>query len=89
MAIAVNDANIFIDLLEVDLIDTFFKLQLNLHTTNLHWFDFITLFNNLDDNNLIKKIMHYRSVDLKQYNNKHGKDQYKFYKKMKELYKLN
>ena len=35
MAIAVNDANIFIDLLEVDLIDMLFKLELNLHTTNL------------------------------------------------------
>ena len=35
MAIAVSDANIFIDLLEVDLIDTFFKLKLDLHTTNL------------------------------------------------------
>jgi predicted nucleic acid-binding protein len=35
MSIAVNDANIFIDLLEVDLIDTFFKLKLDLHTTNL------------------------------------------------------
>lgn len=35
MAIAVNDANIFIDLLEVDLIDTFFELKLDLHTTNL------------------------------------------------------
>ncbi len=35
MAIAVNDANIFIDLLEVNLIDTFFELKLDLHTTNL------------------------------------------------------
>lgn len=35
MAIAVNDANIFIDLLEIDLIDTFFKLKLDLHTTDL------------------------------------------------------
>lgn len=35
MAIAVNDANIFIDLLEIDLIDTFFELKLDLHTTNL------------------------------------------------------
>ena len=35
MAIAVNDANIFIDLFEIDLIDTFFKIKLNLHTTNL------------------------------------------------------
>ncbi len=35
MAIAVNDANIFIDLFEIDLIDAFFKLKLDLHTTNL------------------------------------------------------
>ena len=35
MAIAVNDANIFIDLFEIDLIETFFKLKLDLHTTNL------------------------------------------------------
>jgi predicted nucleic acid-binding protein len=35
MAIAVNDANIFIDLFEIDLIDMFFKLNLDLHTTNL------------------------------------------------------
>jgi len=35
MAIAVNDANIFIDLIEIDLIDTFFELKLDLHTTDL------------------------------------------------------
>ena len=35
MAIAVNDANIFIDLFDIDLIDAFFKLKLDLHTTNL------------------------------------------------------
>lgn len=35
MAIAVNDANIFIDLIEIDLIDVFFELKLDLHTTNL------------------------------------------------------
>lgn len=35
MAIAVNDANIFIDLFEIDLIDEFFELKLDLHTTNL------------------------------------------------------
>ena len=35
MAIAVNDANIFIDLFEIDLIELFFKLNLDLHTTNL------------------------------------------------------
>jgi predicted nucleic acid-binding protein len=35
MAIAVNDANIFIDLIEINLIDEFFKLDLDLHTTNL------------------------------------------------------
>jgi hypothetical protein len=35
MTIAVNDANIFIDLLEIDLIEEFFELNLDLHTTNL------------------------------------------------------
>ncbi len=35
MAIAVNDANIFIDLIEIKLIDSFFELKLDLHTTNL------------------------------------------------------
>jgi rRNA-processing protein FCF1 len=35
MIIAVNDANIFIDLLEINLIDEFFGLNLDLHTTNL------------------------------------------------------
>jgi predicted nucleic acid-binding protein len=35
MVIAVNDANIFIDLLEINLIEEFFGLSLDLHTTNL------------------------------------------------------
>ena len=35
MAIAVNNVNIVIDLFEIYLIDTFFKLKLDLHTTNL------------------------------------------------------
>lgn len=35
MTIPVNDANIFIDLFEVGLIDIFFKTQINVHTTNL------------------------------------------------------
>lgn len=35
MKIAVNDANIFIDLFEVDLVREFFELKLELHTTDL------------------------------------------------------
>jgi predicted nucleic acid-binding protein len=33
--IAINDANLLIDLFEVDLIDTFFQLNLEFHTTSL------------------------------------------------------
>jgi predicted nucleic acid-binding protein len=33
--IAINDANLLIDLFEVDLIDTFFNLNLEFHTTQL------------------------------------------------------
>lgn len=35
MKIAISDANIFIDLIAIDLIDQFFKLPLDLHTTDL------------------------------------------------------
>ena len=33
--IAINDANLFIDLFEIDLIDSFFQLNLEFHTTSL------------------------------------------------------
>ena len=33
--IAINDANLFIDLFEIDLIDSFFLLNLEFHTTSL------------------------------------------------------
>ena len=33
--IAINDANLFIDLFEIDLIDSFFQLNLEFHTTSM------------------------------------------------------
>jgi predicted nucleic acid-binding protein len=64
MAIAVNDANIFIDLLEIDLIDTFFKLKLDLHTTNL-------VLNELDfeQQAVMKKYINRKSLTVKVLNN--------------------
>jgi len=35
MKVIVNDANILMDLIKVDLLDSFFELNLNMHTTDL------------------------------------------------------
>ncbi len=35
MIILVNDTNIFIDLLEIDLLESFFQLQYEFHVTDL------------------------------------------------------
>ena len=34
MILVVNDANIFIHLIEIDLLDRFFQLDLEMHTTD-------------------------------------------------------
>lgn len=51
----------------------------------LHWWKFKALFEALDDNNEIIKIMKYRSMDLSKIKDK---EQRNFYKKMQETYKL-
>lgn len=51
----------------------------------LHWWKFKALFEALDDNNEIIKIMKYRSIDLSKIQDK---EQRNFYKKMQENYKL-
>lgn len=51
----------------------------------LHWWKFKAMFISLKEDNEIVKIMQYRSMDLSKI---HDKEQKKFYKKMKELYKL-
>lgn len=51
----------------------------------LHWWKFKALFESLNEDNEIVKIMQYRSMDLSKIQDK---EQRKFYKKMKEIYKL-
>ncbi|MDU2670403.1 MAG: bacteriophage Gp15 family protein [Clostridium sp.] len=51
----------------------------------LHWWKFKALFKALKDDNMIVKIMGYRSMDLSKVKDKEQKS---YYKKMKDLYKL-
>ena len=51
----------------------------------LHWWKFKALFRGLKEDNEIVKIMNFRGVDLNQIKDK---EQKKYYKKMKELYKI-
>lgn len=51
----------------------------------LHWWKFKAMFKSLKEDNEIVKIMGYRSMDI---NKIEDKTQRKFYKEMKELYKL-
>ena len=51
----------------------------------LHWWKFRSMFNSLTDDNLIVKIMGYRSMDISK---DMGKEQQKFYNRMKRLYEL-
>lgn len=61
------------------------QYHIDLQTANLHWWQFKALFKSLNDTNMIIKIMEYRSMDLNQMKDK---DQKRFYRKMKLLYKL-
>ncbi len=51
----------------------------------LHWWKFRSLFNSLTDDNLIVKIMGYRSMKI---SNGLGKEQQKFYQRVKRMYEL-
>ena len=51
----------------------------------LHWWKFKALFDSLNDDNEIVKIMQYRSIDLSKIKDK---EQINFYKKMQNIYKL-
>lgn len=52
---------------------------------NLHWWKFKAMFKSLKEDNMIVKIMGYRSMDLSIIKDK---EQKAYYKKMKELYKI-
>lgn len=51
----------------------------------LHWWKFKSMFKSLNENHKISEIMKYRGINLKDIKDEEEK---KFYKKMKEVYKL-
>ena len=59
--------------------------NINLQRDNLHWWEFKSLFDNIDEDSKLYKIMEIRSVNLSQVKDKDKKN---YYKKMKDLYKL-
>lgn len=61
------------------------EYKIDLQTIDMHWWKFKTLFLGLSDETQIKKIMSYRTIDLKEIKEDSQKE---FYKKMKEIYKL-
>ena len=58
---------------------------IDLQTASLHWWQFKALFKSLGEENMIVKIMEYRSVNLSDIKDKGQKD---FYRKMKRRYAL-
>lgn len=70
-----------------DLIFTAFMTQynINLNRENLHWWEFIALFNSLNDDNEIVKIMNYRTIDLTSIEDKKER---KMYSDLQKYYSL-
>lgn len=70
-----------------DLIFTAFMSQynINLNKENLHWWEFMALFNSLNDDNEIVKIMNYRTIDLTSIEDKKER---KMYADLQKYYSL-
>ena len=70
-----------------DLIFTAFMSQynINLNKENLHWWEFLALFNSLNDDNEIVKIMNYRTIDLTSIEDKKER---KMYSDLQKYYSL-
>ena len=70
-----------------DLIFTAFMSQynINLNKENLHWWEFMALFNSLKDDNEIVKIMNYRTIDLTSIEDKKER---KMYSDLQKYYSL-
>lgn len=70
-----------------DLIFTAFMSQynINLNRENLHWWEFMALFNSLNDDNEIVKIMNYRTIDLTSIEDKKER---KMYADLQKYYSL-
>ena len=75
--------------MDADYIYSAFMSQYNIDLQDieyLHWWKFRALFDSLNENNRLSKIIQYRSMDLSKIKDK---EQKKFYKNMKKLYKID
>ena len=72
----IDDANIYAAFLK--------NYNIDLTTTDMHWFKFIALFSNLKDTSL-NDIMYYRTLDLSQYKGEQKAEM----KALKERYKIH
>ena len=73
--------------IDADLIFSAFMTQynINLNRDNLHWWEFMSLFNSLKDDTEIVKIMNYRTIDV---NTIEDKKERKMYKQLQDYYSL-
>ena len=73
--------------IDADLIFSAFMTQyhINLNRENLHWWEFMSLFNSLKDDTEIVKIMNYRTIDI---NSIEDKKERKTYKQLQDYYSL-
>ena len=73
--------------IDADLIFSAFMTQynINLNRENLHWWEFMSLFNSLKDDTEIVKIMNYRTIDV---NTIEDKKERKMYKQLQDYYSL-
>lgn len=62
------------------------QYNINLCCADLHWWQFLALFNCLSEDTAFSKIIQYRNIDLKEIKDKEMR---KFYRKMKNLYALS
>ena len=61
------------------------QYNINLNRDNLHWWEFMSLFNSLKDDTEIVKIMNYRTIDV---NSIEDKKERKTYKQLQDYYSL-
>lgn len=73
--------------IDANLIFSAFMTQynINLNKENLHWWEFMALFNSLRESNEIVKIMNYRTIDI---NSIEDKKERKTYKQLQDYYSL-
>ena len=64
----------------------FQEYGIDLAKTNMHWYRFLALLNNLSENTQLGKIIAWRSVDLSKIEDPKRRD---FYRRMKNLYKFD